>query len=66
MSQINSMYTTQMVAGTPLSVPGTTEALQGAQAMVPIKTVMDNVLERIYGEFDGLLRQGPALDDVGR
>lgn len=66
MSQINSVYTTQMVAGTPLNVPGTAEALQGAQAMVPIKTVMDNVLERIYGEVDSLLHQGPALGDEER
>lgn len=40
--------------------------LSGAKRMVDMKRVLDNVLERLHGEFDSLLQQGPAMQDEDR
>ena len=65
MSQINSQYT-QAVSTASLPVPGVDDVLGGAIELIEIKTVLDNVLERVYGEFDDLLEQGPSLSDERR
>ena len=49
-----------------LPVPGVDVVLGGALESIEIKTVLDNVLERVYGEFDDLLEQGPSLSDEER
>ncbi len=41
-------------------------ALGGAMRMAPLAIVLRNVLERIYGELDGLVQQGPSLSDQDR
>lgn len=60
-------------AGQPVQpIPRTQGAigsLEGPHATVSIKTVLDNCLERIHGEFEGLvhgLLQGPTTADADR
>jgi hypothetical protein len=66
MSQMNSQSTQAVASGTSL-VPGLGAPLQGGQQqMVSLKTVLENVLERTYGDFDGLLQHGPTLADKDR
>jgi hypothetical protein len=36
------------------------------QQMVSLKTVLENVLDRTFGGFDGLLQHGPTLADKDR
>lgn len=59
----------QLVSFTnPIAPPGMGPlgSLEGAHRTVTIKSVLDNVLERLHGEFDTILEQGPALSDADR